>query len=149
VECIWGIYLTNVFDAKPGAAVVVILRGDVTPHLVYAEPTKGRPVMIRQKFIALGLVTIAASSLACAERATVRVREPVVTETVAVPVAPVVTEKVVVAQPVVPVVTERVVVAQPVVSERVVVAHPVVTEKVVTEKVVIKKPVVKETVVIH
>jgi hypothetical protein len=97
--------------------------------------------MTKQMFMALGLVTIAVSGLACAEKATVRVREPVVTETVAVPVQ----EKVVVAQPVV---QEKVVVAQPVVTEKVV-ATPVVTEKVVTEKVVVKKPVVKETVVIH
>jgi hypothetical protein len=94
--------------------------------------------MTKQLFIALGLVTVAASSVACAERATVRVREPVVTETVAVPVAPVVTEKVVAT----PVVTEKVVVAQPVVTEKVV-------APVVTEKVVVKKPVVRETVVVH
>jgi hypothetical protein len=94
--------------------------------------------MTKQLFIALGLVTVAASSVACAERATVRVREPVVTETVAVPVAPVVTEKVIAT----PVVTEKVVVAQPVVTEKVV-------APVVTEKVVVKKPVVRETVVVH
>jgi len=95
--------------------------------------------MTKQLFIALGLVTVAASSVACAERATVRVREPVVTETVAVPATPVVTEKVVAT----PVVTEKVV-AAPVVTKVVVPAAPVVTEK-----VVVKKPVVRETVVVH
>jgi hypothetical protein len=114
------------------------IRGDVAPQLVYAPPhERQKTVMTKQLFIALGLVTVAASSVACAEHATVRVREPVVTETVAVPIAtPVVTEKVVAT----PVVTEKVVVA-PVV--------PVVTEKVVTEKVVVKKPVIKETIVVH
>jgi hypothetical protein len=98
--------------------------------------------MTKQLFIAFGLVTVAASSVACAERATVRVREPVVTETVAVPAAPVITEKVVAT----PVVTEKVVVpVAPVVTEKVVVpAVPVVTEK-----VVVKKPVIRETVVVH
>jgi hypothetical protein len=107
--------------------------------------TKGKTVMTKQLFIALGLVSIAASSMGCEEKTTVRpVRAPVVTETVTVPVAPVVQEKVVVAQPVV---QERVVVAQPVVpvvQEKVVVARPVVTEKVVV------KPVVPTaTVVVH
>jgi hypothetical protein len=102
--------------------------------------TKGKTVMTKQLFIALGLVTIAASSMGCEEKTVVRgPRAPVVTETVAVPVAPVIQEKVVVAQPVV---QERVVVAQP--APAVVVATPVVTEK-----VVVKKPVIKETVVVH
>jgi hypothetical protein len=99
--------------------------------------TKGKTVMTKL-FIALGIVSIA-SSMACSE--TVAVRRPVVTETVAVPVGPVVTEKIVAA----PVVTEKVVVAQPAVKE--VVVAPVVP--VVTEKVVVKKPVVKEVVVVH
>jgi hypothetical protein len=128
-------------DASPGLFDVhplEILRGDVGPHVVYApRHERQKTVMTKQLFIALGLVTVAASSVACAEHATVRVREPVVTETVAVPATPVITEKVVVAQPVV---------ATPVVTERVVVA-PVVP--VVTEKVVVKKPVIKETVVVH
>jgi hypothetical protein len=91
-------------------------------------------------FIALGLVSIGASTMGCSE--TVAVRRPVVTETVAVPVAPVITEKVVAA----PVVQEKVVVAQPAVVQEKVVVAPV---PVVTEKVVVKKPVVKEVVVVH
>jgi len=97
--------------------------------------TKGKTVMIKQLFIAVGLVSIAAASTGCAERVVVR-HPAVVTETVTVPGAvvatPVIQEKVVVAQPVVPVVQERVVVAQPVVPT-----------------VVVKKPVVKEVVVVH
>ena len=78
--------------------------------------------MIKQLFIAVGLVTIGVSSMACTE--TVAVRRPVVpvvTETVTVPGA---------------------FVATPVIQERVVVAPVVPT-------VVVKKPVIKEVVVIH
>jgi len=101
--------------------------------------TKGKTVMIKL-FIALGLVSVAASSMGCEERVAVRRPNAVVTETVTVPAAPVVQERVVVAAPVV---QERVVVAQPVV--------PVVTEKVVVAKpvVVVKRPVVTETVTVH
>jgi hypothetical protein len=101
---------------------------------------KAKPVMTKQLLIALGLVSVAATSVGCAERATVRVREPVVTETVAVPAVPVVKEKVVVA----PAPPPAVVVATPAVTEKVVVARPAVVEK-----VVVKKPVVQETVVVH
>jgi hypothetical protein len=105
--------------------------------------------MIKQLFIALGLVSIAATG-ACEAHESVKVQEPVVTEKVVV-AQPAVVEKVVVPQP--PVV-EKVVVAQPPVVEKVVVQQPVaVVEQVKVAKpkveVVVKRPVVKETLVVH
>ena len=97
--------------------------------------------MIKQLFVTLGLVSLAATG-ACAGE--VKVREPVVTE------------KVVVAQPQpVAVVEEVKVKPAPVVGEKGVVPQAqtvVVEEKVAKPKVVevvVKKPVIKETVVIH
>jgi hypothetical protein len=137
-----------------------ILQGDGLLQLVYAVAHERRTLMIKQLYVTLGLVSLAATG-ACAGE--VKVREPVVTEKVEV-AQPAVVEKVVAAQP--PVV-ERVVVAQPPVVEKVVVAQPpVVVEQVKLAKpkvelveqvkvvkpkveVVVKRPVVKETLVVH
>lgn len=118
-----------------------ILQGDGSHQLVYAVAHERRTLM-KQLFIALGLVSLAATGACAAEvkapEAVVAV--PVVTEKVVVPQPPVVKE-VVVAQP--PVVEKVIVPQAPVVVEQVKMAKPKVVE------VVVKKPVVKETIVVH